>query len=251
LHQAAKWFVVTKSATNETSAMRTTSSFRKYLHHVAAAAALLIAAASAHAQGLVEYEFSGLVTDNTGSLGIFGQPGTVQINDLFTGRFSYMSGPSNPDQNLADLQQGVYNVIDFQINEAVVPITPLAVVVTHRPGVPQLDPMAEPDPGTDGLSIVGSIPFDNGIRPVTLKLEAAYESVFSDDSLPSSISLSDFPDLRIVQSIRVLALEPNGMSQIDEGMLTSLVPVPEPATATICLAALLLTAARPIRTRTR
>src|SRR5687768_10921684 len=67
-----------------------------------AVAVLASVTTPAHAQGLVQYEFTGFVTDNSGNLGIFGPISGVQINDLFTGRFSYMTGPGNPDQQPAD-----------------------------------------------------------------------------------------------------------------------------------------------------
>ena len=43
---------------------------------------LLLGVAPAYAQGLVEYEFAGIVTDNSGELGIFGPPSSVQVNDV-------------------------------------------------------------------------------------------------------------------------------------------------------------------------
>ena len=196
---------------------------------------VFLGAAVEYAQGeLIEYEFQGGVTDNSGVLGVFGPFGTVQINDEFTGRFAYMTGPGNPDQDMADPEIGIYDLIDFVIDQAVVDITPLAIAVRHRPGVPTLDPLPL-DPGTDGFNVIGSFMLGEDTKTVALRLEAPYETVFMDDSLPTTLTLSDFPDLQIVRSIRVLGLEPIGMSQIDEGHLISLVKVPEPSTVALAV----------------
>jgi len=99
------------------------------------------------------------VTDNSGNLGIFGRPGTVQVNDVFTGRFSYLTGPGNPDQLPGDPEPGGYNVVDFAIDQSAVPITPVVVAVRHIRGVPTLPPLP-PDLGTDGFSVAGTFPLD-------------------------------------------------------------------------------------------
>ena len=195
---------------------------------------LFLCTASGNAQGLVEYEFSGKVSDNSGDLGIFGPFGTVQINDVFTGRFSYVTGPTNPDQEMGDAQLGGYNVIDFMIDQAFVPITPRAIVVSHVPGTPTLPPLP-PDLGTDGFSVVGTYLLGQDAKSVSLKLEAPYQTVFTDDSLPTTLMLDDFTDLQTVISIRVLGIGPDGMSQIDAGQLTSLAKVPEPPSVALVL----------------
>ena len=189
--------------------------------------ALASVTAPAHPQGLVQYEFTGVVTDNSGNLGVFGPFSGVQINDVFTGRFSYMTGPGNPDQQPGDPELGAYNAIGFEIDQAVVSIAPFGIAVTHEPPVVTL-PMTPPDFGTDGFSAVGTFQIGMDTRPVSLRLEAPFESVFTDDSLPASLTLGDFTDTAIVRSIRVIGLEP-GTSQIDAGVLTSLVLVPEPS----------------------
>jgi len=208
-----------------------------------AGTAMFTVAASARAQGLVQYEFSGVVTDNSGNLGVFGPLGGVQINDVFTGRFSYMTGPGNPDQQPADPQLGAYNAVGFDIDQSFVTIAPFGIAVRHQPGVLTLPPLP-PDLGLDGFTAVGTFTLGMDTRPVSLRLEAPYETVFTDDSLPTSLTLSDFTDTAIVRSIRVLGLEP-GTSQIDEGRLTSLVLVPEPPSAFLAL--LLLCAAGLMR----
>jgi hypothetical protein len=63
--------------------------------------------------------------------------------------------------------------------------------------------------------------------------------VFTDDSLPASITLGDFPDAKIVQSIRVIGLAPDGQSLIDEGDLVTLSRVPEPNALLLALLSLL------------
>ncbi len=207
------------------------------------------AATPVSAQGLVEYEFAGVVTDDTGKLGVFGPPLSVQVGQPFTGRFSYMIGPGNPDQLPADAELGTYNLVDFQLDQAVVPITPLAVIIMHRAGLPTLDPLP-PDPGLDRFSVVGTFPFDDGFKVVSLSLSGPYESVFTDDSLPLSITLGQFPDAKIVQAIRVIGLAPDGQSQIDAGQLNSLVRIPEPSSQLLaigCLAIAFLARADLVR----
>ena len=83
-----------------------------------AATIALIGAASVQA-GMVEYQFSGVVTDNSGNMGIFGPYSGVQVNDVFTGHFSYITGPGNPDQETNDPELGHYSVVDFVIDQAV------------------------------------------------------------------------------------------------------------------------------------
>jgi hypothetical protein len=212
------------------------------------AVTVLIAATSLPAQGLVEYEFTGEVTDNTGNLGVFGQPFTVQVGQPFTGRFSYMTGLGNPDQLPADAELGTYNLVDFQLDQAVVPITPLAVVITHRAGLPTLFPLP-PDPGLDRLSVVGTFPFDDGFKVVSLSLSGPYESVFPDDSLPLNITLGEFTDAKIVQSVRVIALAPDGQSQIDAGQLASLMRIPEPNSLLLAFGCLTIASLVPRRSR--
>jgi hypothetical protein len=201
-------------------------------------AVVLLGAELARTQGLVEYRFTGVVTDNTGGLGIFGFPGTVQIGDDFSGRFSYLTGPGNADQDPGDATIGIYDVADFAIDQAFVSIVPFVIGVTHRPGLPTLPP-TPPDVGADVFTVAGlfSIGPDLETRPVSLLLQGPYQSVFTDDSLPADLSLSDFTNSQIVRSIRVLGIGPDGMSQIDEGQLTSLVKIPEPSSLSLALLA--------------
>jgi hypothetical protein len=116
----------------------------------------------------------------------------------------------------------------------VVAITPHAIGVTHWPGTPTLPPLP-PALGTDGLSVHGSFLLGEDAKGVSLKLEAPYQTVFTDDSLPASLTLTDFTDAKFVRSIRVVGIEPGGMSQIDQGQLTSLVKVPEPSSGALVL----------------
>jgi hypothetical protein len=188
----------------------------------------------AAAQGLVQYEFTGVVTDNSGDLGVFGPIGQIGINDVFTGRFSYMTGPGNPDQQPADPQLGAYNLVSFDIDQAFVSFTPFGIAVRHEPGLPTLPPLP-PNEGTDGFSAVAMYTLGPDTRPISLRLAAPFEAVFTNDSLPASLTLGDFTDTADVRAIRVIGLEP-GTSQIDAGRLTSLVLVPEPASVLLAIA---------------
>ncbi len=195
---------------------------------------VLLGAMSAHAQGLVEYQFTGVVTDDSGNLGVLGPFNTVDVNDVFTGRFSYMTGPTNSDQQPGDPELGFYNLVELVIDQGVVPITPFAVLVTHDPPMPTLPPVPV-DLGTDGFTVAGRFLAGMDTKSFTLRLGAPYEAVFTDDSLPSSLTLSDFTDTQLLQAIRVIGLPPSGTSQIDAGQITSLVRIPEPSCIALAL----------------
>jgi hypothetical protein len=190
---------------------------------------------SAVAEGLVQYEFAGIVVDDTGNLGVFGSPPSVNINDVFTGRFSYVTGLANPDQLPADATVGLFSLATFELDQAIVPLTPNRIVVQHDPGLPPLDPMAPP-PGFDAFTAAATFPDGMLTRTVSLRLEGAYGAVFANDMLPTNLVLSDFADTQQVRAIRVIGLI-GAESQIDAGQLTSLVQVPEPTTVTLLLAA--------------
>jgi len=183
---------------------------------------------------VVAFHFQGVVTDNTAVLGVFGPFGTVQINDVFTGRFSCMVGSGNPDQEPSDPELGLYDVQEFVTDQAVVNIAPVGIGVLHFPPMAVLDPLP-PDPGTDAFSIAGACTIGADNWGVVLRLTAPCEAVFSDDSLPASLDLGDFDDVRIVRAVRTIALEPGGTSMIDQGELTLLAQVPEPSTLLLAL----------------
>jgi hypothetical protein len=188
---------------------------------------LLLAAPQAARADVVLFEFQGVVTDNTANLGVFGPFGTVDLGDVITGHISYDTGLGNPDQEPGDPNLGVYDLLDFVIDQAVVGITPLGIGVQRVPPIPNLDPNAPPDLGDDLFRAAGSIDIGGMMFIVGLTLGAPYGAVFADDSLPVSLALSDFTAVQHVRAIRVLGLEP-GTSQIDAAQLTEPVPVPEP-----------------------
>jgi hypothetical protein len=189
----------------------------------------------ATAQGLVQYEFAGTVTDDTGNLGVFGTPLSVDVGNPFTGRFSYLTGLDNSDQSPSDATVGQYALAGFEIDQSIVPLTPLRIVVQHDPGLPPLDPMAPP-PGFDAITFAATFPDGMLTRIVSLYLEAPFSAVFADDSLPTGLTLSAFTDEQQVRAIRVIGLM-GGESQIDAGQVTSLVQVPEPGAAWLALLA--------------
>jgi len=201
---------------------------RPLIRAVALIVPLLVAAAPTAQADLIQFEFQGAVIDNTGNLGVFGPFGTVNLGDVITGRISYETGPGNPDQNPGDPDLGVYDLLEFVIDQAVVATTPEGIGVLRDPPVPVLDPMAPPDLGSDQFRAVGSFDIGGTMFIVALVLEAPYDAVFSDDSLPAGLMLSDFTDVQLVRAVRVLGLEPGG-SQIDEAQLVDSAQVPEPA----------------------
>ena len=77
---------------------------------------------------------------------------------------------------MGDPELGGYDIVEFVIDQASVTITPLAVVVTHKPGIPTLPPLPE-DLGTDGIGIFGSYELGDETKSVALRLEAPYATV--------------------------------------------------------------------------
>jgi hypothetical protein len=190
--------------------------------------ALLVAWPSAARADAIRFDFQGVVTDNTANLGVFGSFGTVNLGDVVTGHIAYETGPGNPDQDPGDPDLGLYDLLEFVIDQAVVPIAAEGIGILRIPPAVVIDPMAPPDLGSDFFRAVGSFDIGGTMFIVSLDLEAPYDAVFSDDSLPAGLTLADFTTVQRVRAVRVLGLEPGG-SQIDTAQLTELASVPEPA----------------------
>jgi hypothetical protein len=155
--------------------------------------------------------------------GLFGAPGTVQLGDPFTGRFSYDASPSNPDQLPEDPEVGRYDVLTLTIDQAVIPLTSLtAVSIVHEPGLATLPP-APPDLGRDRFAVSAT---SEPYPLVTVQLRGPFDSAFSDDSLPIALDLADFPEDAFVQGLTAAGLFPNPSIE-DVGSITSLQLVPE------------------------
>jgi hypothetical protein len=191
---------------------------------------LLVAAAPANAPAaLVTFDFSGEVTElvDPNGLGLFGFPASV--GDLFSGHFSYELGPGNQDQLPADAEVGAYDLIDFAVDGAVVSFSNLILGVEHTAPVPSPVP-APPIPGFDRISILALTPaYPSRVR---LVLQAPYGAIFSDDSLPSDLLLSDFTEQRTVTGIFSFGVFPQPNIQ-DLGQIRSLsrrATVPGPTT---------------------
>ena len=119
-----------------------------------------------------------MVTDDSGNLGVLGPFNTVDVNDVFTGHFSYMTRPTNPDQQPGDPELGFYNLVELVIDQGVVPITPFAVLVTHDPPMPTLPP-SPVDLGTDGFVVAGRFLAGMDTKSITLRLSALRMRGFS------------------------------------------------------------------------
>ena len=135
---------------------------------------LLLAAPQAARADVILFEFQGIVVDNTANLGVFGPPGTVDLGDVITGRISYDNGSGNPDQEPGDANLGVYDLLEFVVDQAVVAITPVGVGVQRIAPIPNLDPMAPPDLGSDRFSAAGSFDFGAMMFIVTLTLSGPF-----------------------------------------------------------------------------
>jgi hypothetical protein len=190
----------------------------------------VLAPAPARAE-LVRFDFRGAVSDNTGDLGVFGPFSSVSLGDIITGHISFEAGPGNPDQDPGDPDAGVYTLLEFVIDQAVVAIAPDGVGILRVPPVPVLDPLP-PDVGRDLFAAVGRFDIGGDGYVVSLALEAPYGAVFSGDALPASLSLADFTEARRVRAIRTIGLG-SFPSQIDEAELVSLTAVPEPSSVVL------------------
>lgn len=196
------------------------------------ALAVLLAAPPSPA-AVFSFEFAGEVTDLSADDGLFGFAAT--LGSPFTGRFSYETGPANPDQVPGDANLGVYDLLTFEIDQADVPLTPFGVAVVREPPIPTLPPLP-PDLGSDRLRIVATSPAYPA--PLGLTLEAAFGAVFSDDALPTTLDLASFTLRSDVAAVVAVGIPP-AMSIQDVGPLRSLT-VPEPAPlALLALAGLL------------
>jgi hypothetical protein len=203
----------------------------------------MLAGGSARA-AILEFEFEGMVTILTADDGLFGATGTVQIGDPFTGHFSYEVGPSNPDQEPGDPEVGAYNLTEFVVDQSLVPWTSiLGVSVQHVPPIGTFPP-DPPDPGRDVLRAVATT---TPYPVVSVFLRGPFGSAFSDDSLPSSLDLADFPDGAFVQGLVAGGLDPFPSIE-DVGIITALRLVPEPGALALLGAAV---AALSLRARAR
>jgi hypothetical protein len=78
---------------------------------------------------------------------------------------------------------------------------------------------------------------------VLLRLRGPFGSAFSDDALPETLDLADFPDGAFLQGLVAVGI--GGSPSIEDvGAITSLTLVPEPGTLGLVAAALALLAAR-------
>lgn len=201
------------------------------------AAAAIVACAAPVRAATVTFVFTGVVTTLVRDGGLFGAPGAVQLEDPFTGHITYEIGAANPDLVPADPEVGSYVLLEFVIDQSVLP--PLGmngIVVQHVEGGPVLPP-SPPDLGRDRFFARAT----SEVYPsVLLRLQGPFESAFTDDSLPALLDLADFPDVVAVQGLVAFGLPPNPNTE-DVGVITSLEPVPEPGAAWLgaaCIASL-------------
>ncbi|PQA85576.1 PEP-CTERM sorting domain-containing protein [Hyphococcus luteus] len=194
------------------------------------AALAAFAAAPAQAGVLYTFAYTGEIAELGLDDGLFGAPGDTEIGDTFSGSFSYVVGPENPDMQPGDATVGQYAIQSAGVDGTLLPLGPVPVfggIVTHEPGGVALPP-APPDDGEDSLVI--PLGFDLGdYATVSLRFEAPYEMAFTDDSLPASLDLSDFVIAEIVGkeapalSVSLAQnLNDDVETLVDRGVITSL-----------------------------
>ncbi len=210
---------------------------------VAGLLAALLSPISATAT-VVTYEFEGLVTDLTAGLGLFGSP--VSTGDVFTGRFSYETGAGNPDQNTADAERGFYNLTSFELDGTLLSITGVGIT-TFNSLTPTIFPATPPD---DEFRILLSVENNPYSGPVGLSLSAP-STLFSDDSLPSTLDLTDYSSGGFLFGVDAFGIFPAPNIQ-DQGQLRSLTlvpssPVPMPPTLLVLGAGLIAVGAVRMR----
>jgi hypothetical protein len=225
--------------------MRNLRPLHRSLALIGVAAAVLAAAGPARAV-TVTYLFAGVVTALTSDGGLFGAPGTVEIGSPFTGRITYETGPTNPDQEPSDPEIGAYALVELVIDQSVLdPFTPLGIGVVHDPPGFTIPP-APPDLGRDWF--IARADDDLVYGTVLMRLQGPFGSAFTDDSLPETLDLADFPDVVAIQGLVAIGLPPNPSIE-DVGVITSLTFVPEPGSAVLIGACLALLGSQRARAR--
>ncbi len=199
---------------------------------------------AAHGQ-TVTFNFAGAVTELDLNAGLFGPVGAVNVGDPFTGHFSYVLGPGNPDQAPADPVVGRYSGVELAVDGAVISLAPPLVVVRHE-FVPAIFP-AEPL-SIDSLTVFATTAGSQYASGVRLELRGPFGSAFSDDSLPSALNLAAFTEIQRLSGIKAVGIFP--AETIDDvGQVSALTFVPEPAGAALAAALLAVALVRERRIR--
>jgi len=165
----------------------------------------------------VIFFFSGQITERRAQNSVFTEPDT----DQFYGYFSYDTSATRNDS-------GSYPLIEFSIdgnslNSANAPyVNPLIGISIHISGWLGLGSMLE----IEGLyPPAGRSPYDDG--SVVIRLFDSSGSVLSNNSLPTSLSLSSFDSAYLLGP--TTAVGPLPWSTQDRGTITQLIQIPEPA----------------------
>ena len=191
--------------------------------HRALLLALAVWVATPASAEVLTFEFEGVVARANRDGGLF--PSGVQVDDVFTGSFSYEVGPGNPDDSPQDPDLGIYQGISLQVDGGF-PVSNLTISVERV----ELE-------GVEGFQIVGEHP---GYALVRLALVAPYGTVFPDDSLPETLGMDGLLFATLLGSgVGGSAPGPGGggiVALVDDGDITAL-PEPEAALG-VALAAL-------------
>lgn len=166
------------------------------------------------------YTFEGTVTqlDAPGGQGLFGAPGTVSIGDMFSGSFSYVTGPANPDQ-FGNAESGFYLLNSFVVNESTLIFTPTSAVVQVST-IPALPPVT---PAPDRLRFGADVNTTAYGGRVSMRMFAP-QGTLPDDSLPEPIQPAFFSNATL-QGVNAVGLSP-APSLGDFGAITSIELVP-------------------------
>ncbi len=212
------------------------------------AAFAALAMAPAQAGVLYTFAYSGEIVELGLDDGLFGAAADTEIGDAFSGTFSYVVGPGNPDMQPGDAAVGQYAVQSAGLDGTLAPLGPIpafGAIVTHKAPVSTLPP-APPDDGEDSLVIPLGVNLGD-YATISLRFEAPFDMAFTDDSLPAGLTLTDFAVAEIAgREAPSLSTGTDDPLLADRGIITALTlistthvgEVPIPAALPLFLAGL-------------
>ena len=189
---------------------------KRYVVAVWSALALVPAGPKLSAAPVVFF-FSGQITERRATNSVFTEPDT----DQFYGYFSY-------DTTATVIGRNLYPLLSFSVDGNSLNFTNSTLVPAY--GIPGILINNGRFGGSDDVQIQGFYPpastgfYDKG--SITISFIDQTGQVFTNNDLPTSLSLSSFDSARLGPS--TIGIRPTGMTY-DQGTITQLIQVPEPA----------------------